>query len=110
MKEEAVKQLESAVKLCSGGCALERVDSLLSHGGGLVAVASHIGFTVHEARGIMDGWDVQKGNTKGVFSWDYEGYRRGVVDEKKFMKDSPEWLEYTSGRELGQRLAKEDTK
>lgn len=119
MKEEAVRILEEACSatVCAGMCALEIL--WIKLGGEelytrypLSRIAEEVGFTVHEAYGIMDGWDeVAWGRKGGIFGWDYEGIRTladmSPFDEWNFAVGSQQHDEYCAGRALGTQLALE---
>ncbi len=80
MKEEPVALLYEAVAAVPGpGCALQRLRAHTgSTAGPLSGVAMEQGFSLHEAHGIMDGWDDVFGPWTCYESYRmYPGYEEG---------------------------------
>jgi hypothetical protein len=83
------------------GCALERVrQEFIQDPTDMLVVAKHIGLTVSEAVGIMDGWDLQ---TKGRGAW--VGAESVAIGQGTIV--SIERDEYNAGLAMGQELARQ---
>lgn len=110
MNEESVKKLRDAVLApCDSPhrCALERLSVTLSsetvRSSSLSQVAKSVGFSLHEAYGIMDGWDDRAGHIP-AFGYDYAGHDEHELSAATYEQDSQEWQQYAAGRRLGAQL------
>lgn len=101
MRADAAQMLLTAAAAQTKGCALERVrQQFIQYPTDMLAVAKHIGLSVSEAVGVMDGWDLQ---TKGHGAW--VGAESVALGQG--MTVPIERNEYNEGLAMGQELARQ---
>lgn len=99
MRDDAAQMLLIAAQNQKEGCALERArQEFTRDSNDMLKVAKHIGLTVSEAVGIMDGWDLQ---TKGRGAW--VGAESVAIGQGTIVPIERD--EYNAGLAMGQELA-----